>query len=413
MMLWSALATGLAISVVLAADDSPPGVIVELCKQRGQVPQKAGDSWTCVQNSSICGEGEDQATLHKDAKTGEYVCCSPGYKLKDGRCVDPRPPPAPAPGTCAARIEDVGLTSLLSRVLAPCFPCGTTALDTFLTEYAGVLKAAMNLVEDAYSQPGCVTPKPSPGNWWKCPRDDDSPCKWLALENNKAPKTLAATGTDHRVLPNPNVPVANYKYPFDTWVTTWPDDDLDIYIKGEKVKPQASGTSYLIPAGTSGDDVYYKSSRGAQIQFYGACSPSTPCIGEEVVPWTQGKAVTVGDRDAVIDVSKYTSDGDLVFTIADTSVTTEQYTILADGKEVDKTHGRLTLGADKYNTKNIVNIDVGAGPWGALRSIANDGFWGSFRIPKGTQQVTVHMNFEAPGWPHYLFEYRIDKLCKC
>ncbi|OAQ67514.1 hypothetical protein VFPFJ_11103 [Purpureocillium lilacinum] len=272
--------------------------------------------------------------------------------------------------------------------------------------YTGLLKSALTLVEDTCSRPGCPTPTPDPDNWWKCPRDG-SPCKWLALENNKTPKSLAATGSERKVLPNPNVPVANYKYPFDTWVTTWPDDDLEIYIKGEKVRPQASGTR------TSGDDVYYKSSRGTQIQFYGACSPDTPCTGEEVVPWTQGKAVTVADRDAVIDVSKYTSDGDLVFTIADTSVTTEQYTILADGKEVGKTHGRPTLGTDKYNTKNIANVDVGAGPWGALRSIANDGFWGSFRIPKGTQQVTVHMNFEGPGWPYYLFEYRIDKLCKC
>ncbi|PWI69316.1 hypothetical protein PCL_00963 [Purpureocillium lilacinum] len=411
-MLRTALATCLALPIVLASADTPPDILVELCKQRGQVPQKDGDSWICVQNSRICGPGEDLATLHKDTKTGEYVCCAPGWKLKDGSCVDPRQPPKPVPGTCAARVEDVGLESLLGRILAPCFPCGTTALDAFVTEYTGLLKSALTLVEDTCSRPGCTTPAPDPDNWWKCPRDG-SPCKWLALENNKTPKSLAATGSERKVLPNPNVPVANYKYPFDTWVTTWPDDDLEIYIKGEKVRPQASGTSYLIPAGTSGDDVYYKSSRGTQIQFYGACSPDTPCTGEEVVPWTQGKAVTVADRDAVIDVSKYTSDGDLVFTIADTSVTTEQYTILADGKEVGKTHGRPTLGTDKYNTKNIANVDVGAGPWGALRSIANDGFWGSFRIPKGTQQVTVHMNFEGPGWPYYLFEYRIDKLCKC
>ncbi|OAQ69416.1 hypothetical protein VFPBJ_10791 [Purpureocillium lilacinum] len=112
--------------------------------------------------------------------------------------------------------------------------------------YTGLLKSALTLVEDTCSRPGCTTPAPDPDNWWKCPRDG-SPCKWLALENNKTPKSLAATGSERKVLPNPNVPVANYKYPFDTWVTTWPDDDLEIYIKGEKVRPQASGTSYLIP----------------------------------------------------------------------------------------------------------------------------------------------------------------------
>lgn len=161
--------------------------------------------------------------------------------------------PSSVPGTCAARVEDVGLASLLGRILAPCFPCGTTALDAFVTEYTGLLKSALTLVEDTCSRPGCTTPAPDPDNWWKCPRDG-SPCKWLALENNKTPKSLAATGSERKVLPNPNVPVANYKYPFDTWVTTWPDDDLEIYIKGEKVRPQASGTSYLIPAGMSQDE---------------------------------------------------------------------------------------------------------------------------------------------------------------
>jgi hypothetical protein len=100
-----------------------------------------------------------------------------------------------------------------------------------------------------------------------------------------------------------------------------------------------------------------------------------------VVAWTP-QAVTVAARDADIDVSSY--DYPLVFTLADISVTTEQYTVRADGKEVGKTHGRLSLGDDKYNTKHIAKTtDVGGGPTGALRSIANDGFWGSFHIPKG------------------------------
>jgi len=69
--------------------------VINAYEKTGQVPQKDGDSWICVQNSRICGPGEDLATLHKDAKTGEYVCCSPGWKLKDGSCVDPRQPPKP------------------------------------------------------------------------------------------------------------------------------------------------------------------------------------------------------------------------------------------------------------------------------------------------------------------------------
>ena len=42
------------------------------------------------------------------------------------------------------------------------------------------------------------------------------------------------------------------------------------------------------------------------------------------------------------------------------------------------------LGDDKYNTNNIAKTtNVGVGPAGALKSIANDGFWGSFCIPDG------------------------------
>jgi hypothetical protein len=101
-----------------------------------------------------------------------------------------------------------------------------------------------------------------------------------------------------------------------------------------------------------------------------------------VVAWKEGQHLTVVARDADIDVSSY--DYPLVFTLADTWYTTEQYTVLADGKEVGKTHGRLSLGDDKYNTKHIAKTAwVGVGPAGALKSIANDGFWGSFHIPKG------------------------------
>lgn len=134
--------------------------------------------------------------------------------------------------------------------------------------------------------------------------------------------------------------------------------------------------------GTSGDDVYYKSPKGAQVQFYGACSKDTPCIGNEVVAWQQGKWLTAAAPDMEIDFSGY--DYDVVFTLTDTSVTTEQYVVRADGKEVGTTHGRLSLGEDKYNTKHIAETtNVGGGAPGALKSIANDGFWGSFRIPKG------------------------------
>ncbi|POR36050.1 Uncharacterized protein TPAR_03752 [Tolypocladium paradoxum] len=397
----------------LSEPDSPPDYIVRVCKQNGQVPQKVDGRWKCVGTLDICDPDQDQSTVHQDPKTGNWICCPKGQVLQKGSCVTPVPPPVP--GTCEARLKDAGFEDMLRATLEQCFPCDQAALDEFVKYYMSVLNGGLNLVE-TINKNGCGKPTPSPGpshDWWRCPKDKNSPCKWLPLENNKTPKTLLATGSGRTVLPNPNIPRPNYKYPFDTWVTAWPDDDLEIYVQGQNPHPQASGTSFLIPAGTLANDVYYRAPKGTQIQFYGACSADTPCIGEEVRTWTEGPHVTTSNRDGEIDVSGY--DSDLVFTITDTWVTTEQYTVLADGKEVGKTHGRLTLGADKYNTNHIAKTtDVGATlPSAALLAIANDGFWGSFRIPRGTKKVTVRLSFEAVPYPFYVFAYRVDKLCKC
>lgn len=117
------------------------------------------------------------------------------------------------------------------------------------------------------------------------------------------------------------------------------------------------------------------------ILFYGSCSSYKPCVGRELVPWTRGVSNKRLGQQGEIDVGQY--DTDLVLTIADTETTSEQYTIYADGKEIGSTHGRLTLGKDKYKRDHINRINVGSGAAGALRSIANDGFWGSFKIPRG------------------------------
>lgn len=80
------------------------------------------------------------------------------------------------------------------------------------------------------------------------------------------------------------------------------------------------------------------------------------------------------------DINDYNYD--LVSTVTDISVTTEQYMVLADGKELGKTYSPLTLEDAKYNTKSIPYIDVSIGPMGALNIISNSGFWGSSQIGK-------------------------------
>jgi hypothetical protein len=117
------------------------------------------------------------------------------------------------------------------------------------------------------------------------------------------------------------------------------------------------------------------------IHFYGSCSAYNPCLGREVLPWTRGVSNKRLGQEGEIHVGQY--DTDLVLTIADTETTSEQYTVFIDGVKLGTTHGRLTLGEEKYKRANIHMVDVGSGAAGALRSIANDGFWGSFKIPRG------------------------------
>ncbi|RFU80187.1 hypothetical protein TARUN_1997 [Trichoderma arundinaceum] len=213
------------------------------------------------------------------------------------------------------------------------------------------------------------------------------------------------------LLPNPNKQLPKYRYPFDTWVTKVSEGDLKLYIKGNKVNPEDSGLDFLIPAGTAASDVQYKSRKGANIRFYGSCSIYNPCRGREIVPWTRGTSRRGVNQEREIDVSHY--DFDLILTIADTEMTSEQYTVFADGKKIGTTHGRLSLGEGKYKRSYIKKINVGSGAAGALRSIANDGFWGAFKILKGTQKITI--SDDTSGWvlDDFIFEYRLDKLCGC
>lgn len=154
-------------------------------------------------------------------------------------------------GTCGAYLKDARLESLLRILLVPCFPYGQETLNVFIEYYISILHGGLDLIEIIYKN-GCedpsTGPKRKPHPWWNC--GDKEPCRWISLETNDVKKPLAATGaTTKAQLPNPNYPKADYAYPFDVWLTKSPDDDLDVYIKGKKIQPQGSGTSYLIPGG--------------------------------------------------------------------------------------------------------------------------------------------------------------------
>lgn len=170
----------------------------------------------------------------------------------------------PPSGTCGAYLKDARLESLLRTLLVPCFPYGHETLNIFIEYYISILHGGLDIIDIIFKN-GCENPQPSPypgpnpkpkpHPWWNC--GNKEPCRWISLENNDAKKNLPATGaTTKAELPNPNNRVQDYEYPFDVWLTKSPDDDLDVYIKGEKIQPQASGTSYLIPGGKALPHVY-------------------------------------------------------------------------------------------------------------------------------------------------------------
>lgn len=137
-------------------------------------------------------------------------------------------------------------------------------VDAAIKYYITVIQESTTLIEIIHKS-GCdqpdVAPTPTPtptpgpdpspqpkpdGSWWNCA--DRSPCKWLGLQTTE--KALPASGSDQRPLPHPNadwLPVSNYKYPFDTWVTA-SSGALQVYINGKKVQEQGDG-NFLIPAG--------------------------------------------------------------------------------------------------------------------------------------------------------------------
>ncbi|KAL6872131.1 hypothetical protein J3F83DRAFT_772767 [Trichoderma novae-zelandiae] len=388
---------------------------------QGQIAQQINGDWKCVKVSNVCGRGEDFDTFHRDGDTGRWGCCSKGFEVKNGRCVLPSPkcpPPALPTGlckssVCAKEIQSAKMEALLRQAFADCFPNDGLHLDSFIRYQLNSLETGINLFDKIYQDEKQIqwqrplTPPRTAREWWDCSRDR-SPCKSLALENDNNGRKLVSTGYDRSSFPNPNKHSSNYVYPFDVWVTKLDDGDLALYIRGKKIIPHSSSFDFFIPAGTVGDDVLYKSDTGTMIQFYGSCSRHTPCIGTQVVPWSKGVSNKRLGEEGEIDVRHF--DTDLVLTVADTEVTSEQYTVYADGKEVGRTHGRLTLGNDKYKRSHITRVNVGSGAAGALRSIANDGFWGSFKIPRGTRKVTV---IDENSDSDFAFEYRLDKACAC
>ena len=121
----------------------------------------------------------------------------------------------------------------------------------------------------------------------------------------------------------------------------------------------------------------YQAEKNYHIRYTGACSPHTPCVGGNILDWTK---IDLKNKPNGVDVDFSQYNEDVVLTVADAFGLTEQQVVYADGKEIGLTHGRLTLGNDMYNPAHMSMVNPVPN---SNYVLANDGFWASYRIPKG------------------------------
>lgn len=206
-----------------------------------------------------------------------------------------------------------------------------------------------------------------------------------------------------------------YWYPEDTWFVPGAATGLELYIKGEK-QANCEG-KFFIPHGTLDTDVEVSTSSPTSYTFYGACTELTPCVGSQIQDWQQLYQPPFQEGiQKDFQVGTHTGGGDILFSIADTWGTCEQFAIFADGKELGKTHGPLTLkGDEKFNPANILGSKLwpGTGYPAPYISITHGGFFGTFRIPQGTQKITVKTIslVEKGVWASSYYGWRLDRPC--
>jgi hypothetical protein len=125
--------------------------------------------------------------------------------------------------------------------------------------------------------------------------------------------------------------------------------------------------------------------------FYGACTDLTPCVGNQIKDWEQVSHPPFREEvTKEFSVAQYTGSSDVLFSIADTWHTCEQFSIYADGQELGRTHGPLTLaGEEKYNPRHLFGSKLrpGTGRHSPYVSITHGGFFGTFRLKQGNPPV--------------------------
>ncbi|PKX89337.1 uncharacterized protein P174DRAFT_425263 [Aspergillus novofumigatus IBT 16806] len=111
--------------------------------------------------------------------------------------------------------------------------------------------------------------------------------------------------------------------------------------------------------------------------------------------------------------------GDILLTIADNWSPAEVFEVYVDhGQLLGKTHGPLTCPENEMSNREhllgLKKLAVGIDAPSPYVSISHGGFWGTFRIPAGTNVITVRLADAIEldwGWWYAFFAHRLDEPC--
>ncbi|KAH7215210.1 hypothetical protein DER44DRAFT_855392 [Fusarium oxysporum] len=294
-------------------------------------------------------------------------------------------------GSCMRSFAAPSIEDMVLNSLQICCDQEEDAHESLMRDFKSIVDSAFNLLEQ-YCGKSCGPRAP--------------PCLSLPLNPHTIltvePSLELKDFPKHILIEEPGV------YDFDAWLGPM-DSGFELFIYQHELPPRHTtlGNFYLVPAGTKAADLQYRSVEFAELQFHAACGDDTPCISDQSTPWTSHYFEAA--QPLVLDFSVYNKD--MVITVADLNTALEQHAVLIDGTEVGRTHGPLSLknqGEDIYDTAKITNIVVGGPPDGSVKSVLGQGFWGSFRVPKGSKSVTIKITHPSSG----VAGYRIDQGCE-
>ncbi|SCV58352.1 uncharacterized protein FFB14_15589 [Fusarium fujikuroi] len=253
------------------------------------------------------------------------------------------------PPSCPAAFAGLDIETAVRDSMEFCCPDASADHEALIKEYMAIVNSALNLI-GRYCDKSCEPPGPL--------------CFGLPL-NPELIQIVDATAS-LKDLPQSSLAKENHVFDFDTLLGPV-KPGFELY------KSRRSTTPIQRPFGRT----FYRIREGAEL---------------------------------VIDFSAF--DKDMVLSVADVYDASEQLAVFVNGEEIGRAHGALSLksrGKDPYEPANVPFGKVGGVPDGPAKCLIGRGFWGSFKIPKGSKSVVVKM-IHSPQIEGTA-AYRIDNGC--